>query len=457
MTSERDIRLLSMASVLLLVVPTSVRAQVMIGSEFQVNTYTTGSQSFFASQSMDGGPGGFVVVWGELRGGDTPLRANLFGQRFDSNGVRSGTEFQVNSFTDGVSNYDVSVGVDQSGGFVVAWIRNGDVAARRFASDGTALAAEFQVNTYSAGPGRRYTGIDLDDDGDFVVAWRGSHDGDQTGVFAQRFASDGSFRGTEFQVNVYTTGHQGTWMPQVAMDPDGDFVIVWQSAGQDGDGYGVFGRSWDSSGNPVGGEFQVNQTTVGGQAYPAVTMDGGEFVVVWNTPDQDGDSYAVFGRRMSHGGAGGAEFQVNTYTPGMQVYADVACGSSRCLYARGGEHDGDESMGWGIFSRCEFNGSRDGCNDMQVNTYTTTLQQWPQVAHLGGSRFVVAWASYTQDGSSSGIFARLAEAFTLTPTATPPNTATASPTATMTPTIDPPVKAVPTDFVVPRVRVERMG
>ena len=42
--------------------------------------------------------------------------------------------------------------------------------------------------------------------------------------------------GPEFRVNTYTTG--GQVVPSVAMDADGDFVVTWDSLGQDGSGSG---------------------------------------------------------------------------------------------------------------------------------------------------------------------------------------------------------------------------
>jgi hypothetical protein len=53
------------------------------------------------------------------------------------------------------------------------------------------------------------------------------------GVFAQRFAADGSKAGAEFQVNTFTTSDQ--WAPAVASLANGGFVITWASHDQDGD------------------------------------------------------------------------------------------------------------------------------------------------------------------------------------------------------------------------------
>src|SRR3989442_1175714 len=96
----------------------------------------------------------------------------------------------------------------------------------------------------------------------------------------------------EFQVNSYTTGSQDT--PAVAAGTAGNFVVVWQSGnyyggGQDGSALGIFGRRFDSSGAPLGTEFQANTYTTGNQFFPAVASDAdGNFVVVWQSGGYSG-------------------------------------------------------------------------------------------------------------------------------------------------------------------------
>ena len=48
--------------------------------------------------------------------------------------------------------------------------------------------------------------------------------------------------GSEFRVNTYTTNDQR--IPSVAADSSGNFVVVWRSDTQDGDGFGVFGQRY---------------------------------------------------------------------------------------------------------------------------------------------------------------------------------------------------------------------
>ena len=87
--------------------------------------------------------------------------------------------------------------------------------------------------------------------------------------------------GTEFQVNSYTLNHQR--YAAVAIDNDGDFVVVWESSNaQDGSGDGVFAQRFSSSGVRIANEFQVNSSTDSSQRSAVVASDAdGDFVIVW--------------------------------------------------------------------------------------------------------------------------------------------------------------------------------
>ena len=52
--------------------------------------------------------------------------------------------------------------------------------------------------------------------------------------------------GSEFQANTYTTSSQSR--AAVAANSAGDFVVVWQSYGQDGSTDGISGQRYDSAG-----------------------------------------------------------------------------------------------------------------------------------------------------------------------------------------------------------------
>src|SRR5689334_21844263 len=77
--------------------------------------------------------------------------------------------------------------------------------------------------------------------------------------------------GAEFRANAFTTDTQ--FVPRLAADADGDFVVVWESNTQDGSSNGVYAQRYSSSGSPLGGEFSVNTYTTSAQSNPAVAMD----------------------------------------------------------------------------------------------------------------------------------------------------------------------------------------
>jgi len=239
-----------------------------------------------------------VVAW---HGYDTSS-TGVLAQRYDSGGTPLGSEFQVNTYTLG-SQFAAAVAADAAGNFVVVWMdsQNQDgatfgVFAQRFDSGGTPQGAEFQVNTYTTA-GQRSPAVAADATGNFVVVWTDDgQDGSAYGVFGQRYASDGTPQGAEFQVNTYTTGFQG--QPAIAGDGLGNFLVVWVS-NHDGHQAGVFGQRYDSGGTPQGAEFQVNTYTTGSQWTPAVAADGqGKAVVVWRSEGQDGQVSGIFGQRL---------------------------------------------------------------------------------------------------------------------------------------------------------------
>jgi hypothetical protein len=379
-------------------------AQDPVGPEFRVNSFTTGYQDRPAvSADADGN---FVVVWRSAGADGSGFGAA--GRRFDRLGVPRGAEFVVNSFTTATQTYP-AVAVAASGAFVVAWqsaAQDGNgygIFARRFDAAGAPLGvSEFRVNSFTtyaqSRPDVAYTPA-----GDFVVVWESAgQDGSHYGIFGRRFDSTGGALGAEFQINAHTSNAQRR--PVVATSPDGGFVVAWQSYLQDGSNYGVFARRFDSSGTPVGVEFQVNSFTTGYQNRPDVATDGsGGFVVVWNSDGPDGSGLAVAGQRFDATGSRlGGEFVVNTYVTDSQLYASIGrAPSGEFVVAWSSRQDG---YSYGIVAqRFDAGGARIG-GEFLVNTFTTSSQALSAVAALGAEKFVVTWQSYLQDGNRWGVF-----------------------------------------------------
>lgn len=153
---------------------------------------------------------------------------------------------------------------------------------------------EFQVNTYTTGY-QKNPAVGMGSDGAFIVTWEsGSRsqdgpDGDHASTQSRRYDSTGAPIGDEFQVNTYT--HSWQKGADIAVAPNGNFLVVWESDGAlsgDTDENSIQGQLFLANGSPMGGEFQINTFTHYDQSNPAVAAKhDGSFIVVW---DSDGSA-----------------------------------------------------------------------------------------------------------------------------------------------------------------------
>ncbi len=378
-----------------------------VGSEFRVNSFTTGAQRAPAV-AMDA-DGDFVVAWESSDQDGSSY--SVYAQRYSAAGVAQGAEFRVNTYAASVER-NPAVAMDADGDFVVAWQSYGQdgsgygVYAQRYSAAGVAQGAEFRVNSYTTGS-QSAPAVAMDADGDFVVTWTSSgQDGADYGIYAQRYSAAGVAQGAEFRVNSYTTGRQ--LLLAVAMDADGDFVVAWESNGQDGSGYGIYAQRYNAAGIAQGGEFQVNSFTTGNQRSPTVAMDAdGDFVVTWASVGQDGSGYGVYAQRYSAGGvAQGGEFLVNTYTTSSQRFPTVAMDADGDFVVTWPSTAGQDGNSYGVYAqRYSAAGVAQGA-EFRVNSFTVGRQRNPAVAMDADGDFVVAWESFDQDGSNYGVYAQ---------------------------------------------------
>lgn len=102
----------------------------------------------------------------------------------------------------------------------------------------------------------------------------------------------------EFQVNTFTTSNQE--FPAIACLTFGDCVVTWQSVGQDSANLGVFAHRYDDVlGTSLGSEFRVNTFVSDAQQTSGATIrSNGDFVVVWQSDGQDGSGFGIYARRL---------------------------------------------------------------------------------------------------------------------------------------------------------------
>ena len=303
----------------------------------------------------------------------------------------------------------------------------------------SALGPEFEVNSQAA-EDQGSPCIGMNPAGDFVLVWTSTgQDGDGMGVFGKRYDKqgkerevpsgiEGSGEGNEFQVNSYTVGGQS--MPNVAMDHQGNFVVLWHSLGQDGSRNRIFAKRYDAAGREVspptelrgkgeGNEFQVNAEIRGEQSHPSVAMGpDGTFFVAWLGrvfPRNQGGIQTILAQRYDPSGARlGREFVVARVA---RIYSIALAGGSdgsfllswdgegEHVWAKGYDLQGQEiDPPWGL-------PGKNGDSVFQVSSYTGTHGVGPYnnphgaaIDPRGGS--VIVFGSRRQDGDGNGLFAK---------------------------------------------------
>lgn len=281
----------------------------------------------------------------------------VVGQRFNTVGASQGPAFEVAPFPEDVNvlQYRPDVAMDADGNILVVWIRlgptgSGKVYGRRYHSDGQPVGPEFLVAS-NLGDGLHDVAVVTNEIGNALVAWNVTGGPDADDIYAQRYDNTGTPLGSIFQVN--TDSGSAHFHPAIAMDDSGNAVVVWDRIG-DGDSSGIFGQRFDSTGSPIGPEFQVNTTISGAQKRPAVAMDDdSNFVVTWQSGgDQDGDKSGVFAQVYDAAGTpDGPEFQVNTYTNHNQNRPSVAIGEhGRALMVWQSQAQA-KKFGYGVFGQ----------------------------------------------------------------------------------------------------------
>jgi len=351
-----------------------------LGGEFRVNTLTDRIQQS-SSVALDA-DGDFVVVWqGEVAGSGDEIRA----QRFDARGVAQGGEFAVNTVSKGDQNLP-SVALDADGDFVVAWqslvAGNLVIRARRFDARGVAQGEEFAVHATS-GDDHSAPAVAIDADGDFVVVWESSLNGSYE-IRARRFAAGGVALDREITVNTLTASSQRA--PSVAIDADGDFVVAWRSniAGS----FEIRAQRFTAGGVAQGDELAVNARKAGDQLAPSVAIDAdGDFVVAWENA-WEGD-FAIRARRFTAGGvAQGGDFEIDPEGAGEQFSPAVAM-----------DADGDFVVAWQSKIAGSYEIRARGFDPrgvaqgdaIAVNTLTAGTQKAVACAMDAGGDFVLAW------------------------------------------------------------------
>ena len=209
--------------------------------------------------------------------------------------------------------------------------------------------------------------------------------------------------GSEFQISSSPDVQFGS---RSAADAAGNFVVVFENATQAyyPNAFDVLGRRFASDGSPIGSNFQVNSFTPILQVYPNIAMrPSGEFVVVWQSLYQDGSDFGVFAQRFDSAAVPvGGEMMVNTATADYQGNVDVAYDADGGFVVIWEHRTATLSQDDILAQRFDSVGDAVG-GEVTINTTTASDQHDPRIAARPDGSFVATWESLGQDGADEAV------------------------------------------------------
>lgn len=350
-----------------------------LGNAFVVNSYVPGNQHL-SSASAAAGNGDKIFLWNDSNRSATFVqRYNVAGQPLSTGEVYVGNTAKYVA-ADRVGNYAItSVSPDGSGEgvFVTMYDRSGNIRVNTFrVNDNTVgnqrggfigmnangnFAVTYisdeagQWNTYvkqyaatgaPRGPAVRINatnqtmhsmGIAIDSANNVVLSgW--TMQGGAPDVWLRRVSPSGVLLGSQITVNPYTAGTQSGG--HVAMDSSNNFIVAWQSYGQDGNGWSVYGQRFNPDGTRFGSPFRISQTL--SESEPCVQigmMDDGSFAATWYLDNRYGNpNYVptVYAR----------QFSANLVPVGNESIVNNIAGSKAFLPAIAMDQAGNYAIGW---------------------------------------------------------------------------------------------------------------
>jgi len=200
------------------------------------------------------------------------------GQWLSANGLKEGTTFHLET-----GSYNPDVAVSDSGMFVIwhsdFWTGDHEVYIMRFDFNGDSINKRMVINDDVSEEDQLRPCIAMNDSGYLIAVWEDERNGN-CDIYGQLFTTSGDIIGGNFLIN--DDGESAyQYDPSCAMDYEGNFVVVWWD--ERGTNYHVYGQKFNSSGDPLGGNFLISSDTgTSDQYYSSCAMDSaGNFVAVW--------------------------------------------------------------------------------------------------------------------------------------------------------------------------------
>ena len=223
----------------------------------------------------------FIFSWDDFFCNEDPLgyscyATTIYGRIVDAQGNPLGNELILEQSCPYLLFSNVAT--DQNNNFLLSWVEdcwNIQIFARRFDSLGNALGNAFRVDQSELY--RDIIGPDLAADGNnnWIIVWAEEGGDHIYQIYARRFDAAGNPLGDQFEVNQTLAD---TYFPRISINLNNDFMVVWMANSH------IFMRRFDANGNPLSDDTQVD-TAPGGNIYlrisDIVSDSNNNFIISW--------------------------------------------------------------------------------------------------------------------------------------------------------------------------------
>jgi predicted enzyme related to lactoylglutathione lyase len=317
--------------------------------------------------------GNAVAVWRQSDG----TRFNIWSNRYTL-GANWGTAVLIETEDDGDAE-GPQVAMDATGHATAVWhqsdgMRENIWSNRYTASGAWGAAEEIEDNTGNATEPQ----VAVDPGGNAVVVWQQS-DGMRENIWSNRYTPS---EGWSTQQPIETNNAGPARFPQVAVDASGNAVAVWQQSD------GMRENIWFNSYTPTGGWGVAGliEADDGDATAPQVAMDpAGNVVAVWQ--QSDGSRENIWSNRYAVGDSWGTVERVDSRAQGSARNPQVAMDARGIAVAVWTQTDGGRDSIW---SNRYIPGSRWGTAERIVADDAGRARQ-PQVAADPEGNAVAVW------------------------------------------------------------------
>jgi len=378
-------------------------------SDVRVNSDSGEAQQRSPAATVDSN-GNTIAVWQDRRDDND----DIYAQKLDTSGGKLWTA-DVEVASDGGATYqdEAATAVDESGNAVVVWedrrsSHQGIYVQRLDATGNRLWAADVRVNSISGTIYQGYPAIAIDRGGKAIVVWSDRRN-DYGDIYAQRLDGSGNkLWVAEVRVNS-DSGTTSQWCPAVAVDGNGNAIVVWQDSRGSGD---IYAQKLDADGNKLWTtDVRVNSDSgTAWQWFPTVAARGnGNAIVAWE--DFRSGSSDIYAQKLNAGGdkLWTSDVRVNSDsgTASHEFPAVVVDGSADAVIVWHDDRNGSGDNGDIWAQKLDGTGNRMWVADVRVDSDSGTASQWhPDVAVDEAENLYIVWEDSRDRNGDVDIYAQ---------------------------------------------------